>query len=449
MSRRIKHILTGFISLLLLLMLMPTTVFAAGFIDTDRTISLTIDYQDGDIAISGARFDLYRVADVDRYTHMTLTEEFAGYPIVFDDADQESWQQMALTLKGYVKRDQLTPFVSGETAGDGVLTFGESEEKPLMPGLYLVVGSRRSIGDDVYSTAPFMLFLPGKDETLNAWDYTVSVLPKHEKEFNPADDPDDRFITRKVVKVWDDKGYETIRPESVTVQLLRDEEIADTVTLTQENNWRYAWDHLSPDHEWLVVEKEIKNYAVTVTQTNSVFFVSNKYVVPITSEDPPIQKKITGDRPARTAEFTFIMTAQSENAPMPAGSIDGEKTITIKGAGSTEFGAIIFTEPGTYSYAISEKNTGTAGYTYDKEMYTLTYEVTQKNGELSVQHTITDHAGAKVQVIEFNNVYHTPGDKLPQTGLLWWPVPILAVAGLTLLLLGCLYRKEKQDEEDS
>lgn len=30
----------------------------------------------------------------------------------------------------------------------------------------------------------------------------------------------------------------------------------------------------------------------------------------------------------------------------------------------------------------------------------------------------------------------TPGGKLPQTGSLWWPVPVLALAGLFLLLLG-------------
>lgn len=448
MSRGKRHILTGIISLFLLLMLVPATVFAVGFIDTDRTVHLTIDYQDGDMAISSAHFDLYRVADVDRYAHMTLTEEFAGYPIDFDDADQDSWQEMALTLKGYAKRDHLAPLVSGETDENGVLTFAEDGKKTLKPGLYLVVGSRRSMGDGVYSATPFMLFLPNVDEVLNEWNYTVSVSPKHEKEFNPSDNPDDRVITRKVIKVWDDEGYETIRPEEVTVQLLCDGEIFDTVTLTQDNNWRYAWDNLSPDHEWLVVEKEIGNYTVTVSRTNSVFFISNKYVVPITSVDPPIQKKITGDRPDRMAEFTFVMTAQNENAPMPAGSSNGVKTVTMQGAGSTEFGEIIFTEPGVYRYTIGEKDTGTAGYTYDTEVYTLAYEVTQENGELSIQRTMTDHNGAQVRVIEFHNVYHTPGDKLPQTGLLWWPVPVLAVAGLALLVIGYLYHRGNQDEED-
>ena len=36
--------------------------------------------------------------------------------------------------------------------------------------------------------------------------------------------------------------------------------------------------------------------------------------------------------------------------------------------------------------------------------------------------------------------------KLPQTGLLWWPVPVLAAAGLLLLILGTLL-KRKNDHD--
>lgn len=35
---------------------------------------------------------------------------------------------------------------------------------------------------------------------------------------------------------------------------------------------------------------------------------------------------------------------------------------------------------------------------------------------------------------------------LPQTGQLWWPVPLMAIAGLVLFLLGWLRRKERADE---
>ena len=38
----------------------------------------------------------------------------------------------------------------------------------------------------------------------------------------------------------------------------------------------------------------------------------------------------------------------------------------------------------------------------------------------------------------------TPG--LPQTGQLWWPVPLLAAAGLVCLILGVLSRKRSRHE---
>lgn len=40
-----------------------------------------------------------------------------------------------------------------------------------------------------------------------------------------------------------------------------------------------------------------------------------------------------------------------------------------------------------------------------------------------------------------------PGDKLPQTGQLWWPVPLLVMAGLTFLVVGFLRRREGTNRE--
>lgn len=39
-----------------------------------------------------------------------------------------------------------------------------------------------------------------------------------------------------------------------------------------------------------------------------------------------------------------------------------------------------------------------------------------------------------------------PGSNLPQTGQLWWPVPLLALSGVFLLLMGWIRRKESRDE---
>ena len=67
-----------------------------------------------------------------------------------------------------------------------------------------------------------------------------------------------------VTKVWDDTddqdGY---RPDDVTVNLLADGKIIDTVTLSEENEWSYAWTKLDK-------KANGKNIDYTVTDRKSV-----------------------------------------------------------------------------------------------------------------------------------------------------------------------------------
>lgn len=183
---------------------------------------------------------------------------------------------LATTLKGYVWADSLTPLVSGETAKDGTMTV------TLKPGLYLVTGSRRTVGEYTYSASPFLVFLPGSNTEQNTWDYTVTSYPKASGEKNPAHDSDDRLITRKVLKIWDDSGKKSSRPKEITVRLMCDGKVYDTVTLNADNNWRYAWDNLERGHDWLVTEKAVSGYTQAITQEGITFTVKNT----VTSEKP-------------------------------------------------------------------------------------------------------------------------------------------------------------------
>ena len=435
-----KRTLAVLLTLLAIFAMMPIQALATGKIITDNPVDLTICYTDETKAIPNARFDLYKVADVDEYARMTLTPAFEPYRYTvdgldsLDDLTQESWLSLASTLKGYVQADKLTPAVpNGKTDENGILHFS------VEPGLYLVIGFRATTDDYyTYSAVPFMVFLPGSNLADNDWDYEVTALPKFSKEYNPSDDPDDQVITRKVLKIWDDEGYESIRPEEITVQLLMDGEVFDTQILNKSNNWRYAWDNLDAKCEWTVVEKEIDKYAITIEQNGITFSITNKYVVPITGSSLPVQKKITGSSPASASTFTFTMSASDESCPMPEGTTGAVKEISIVGAGSAEFGEITFEYPGTYVYTISEKNSGTHGYTYDTTVYTVTFEVVQEDGELSYSRTIKDNGGNVCSAIEFTNSYKPP---LPQTGVVWWPVPILLFAGCAFLMIGVIRRR--------
>lgn len=78
---------------------------------------------------------------------------------------------------------------------------------------------------------------------------------------DPTPPPDDDTMLT-VRKVWVDDGRG--RPDSVTVQLLRDGKGYDEVELSQSNNWAYTWDRLDDDYDWSVIEVDVpSDYEVT------------------------------------------------------------------------------------------------------------------------------------------------------------------------------------------
>ena len=125
---------------------------------------------------------------------------------------------------------------------------------------------------------------------------------------------------------------------------------------------------------------------------------------PAVMVDPPVKKIVTGS-PGRDGTFKFRLEAEDALNPMPDGSRDGVKTLTIAGSGEEDFGTWSYTVPGSYNYTISEVNTGEAGYKYDTTVYTITDSVTDVDGQLVVTRTVTDEANKQVSVCAFTNEY--------------------------------------------
>ena len=120
--------------------------------------------------------------------------------------------------------------------------------------------------------------------------------------------------------------------------------------------------------------------------------------------DPPVRKVVFGN-PKRDAKFTFQLKAQNPAQPMPAGSENGVKTLTIKGSGEEEFGTWAYTEAGTYFYTVSEVNTGEEGYTYDAMVYTITDTVRVSDGRLIVDRELSKNSDQQADVFLFINRY--------------------------------------------
>ena len=270
MMKRYKH-LNAILLFLLMVALFPAFAFAME--NMDQKVALTIFYQNETIPIVGAPFEIYQVATLDEYGEFGITEEFSKYNVEIPDKNEAAWKTLAATLEGYVLRDQMVSFDHGVTNENGVLSF-PTEGKKLTQGLYLILGRRFTQDGRYFDAAPSMVILPELDAQTKASIYDVKVNPKFHSEEVPKEPT---AVTRKVLKIWDDDGYEKERPQNISVQLLEDGKVCDTVILNADNNWRYSWTNLENNHSWTIVEKEMDSYSVKMTREGITFVLTNTY----------------------------------------------------------------------------------------------------------------------------------------------------------------------------
>jgi len=266
--------------LLLLAALLPAAAYAQGTVDISRTdCTLTIAYP-----CQGVAFRLYRVADISASGKFTLSGDFKEYAVSLADLDSTGWKNLADTLDGYIKRDQLPPVDTQITDSNGRLTFAGKT-----PGLYLVAWDRHTADGYTYTPQPFLISLPGLDAN-NGWTYSVNATPKYDQEEVPDYPPDEPDTVKlRVLKIWADDGNEAGRPGSVTVQLLKNGAVCQEVTLSAGNNWKYEWTGLDADAAWQAVEKDVPNgYTVSVGREGITITVTNTLTppVPLTPDNP-------------------------------------------------------------------------------------------------------------------------------------------------------------------
>ncbi len=176
-----------------------------------------------------------------------------------------------------------------------------------------------------------------------------------------------------------------------------------TVEETAGNDRHITYDTTSYSVSAVVTDNLDGTLKVTWKSGTGTILFKNTYSVDPTDATPSVEKKIIGENPAKDSTFRFTLTG-TDNAPMPKGSMDGEKTETITGEGQTDFGKITFTQAGTYTYKVTEKLGNEASYNYDSTEYTLTYKVTDVRGELKAEQSITT-GGKSANAMVFTNEY--------------------------------------------
>lgn len=210
-------------------------------------------------------------------------------------------------------------------------------------------------------------------------------------------DAEPETVSWTVQKVWNANG--AVIPDSVTVDLLGDGETAETVTLSDANDWTYTWDALDANVSWTVVETNIpENWTASYDVSGSIVTITNTCeAVPQTIT---VNKVWDDDDSANRPTFVTVQLYNGENAvesiQLGAWNNWTHTWTDLDGAGD---------------WYVAE--TETAGYvpSYVKDGNTV---------------TITNTAS------------------LIKTGQLKWPVAVLCGGGVLLILGGILVLTRKK-----
>lgn len=262
-----------FVMILCIVLLIPC-IFVSAQSDPSKDVSLTVSYVDGETPVTDAEFSIYLVASADEYGALTVCDEFTEYKEkILNATSEDGWDSLSdlvYTLESFVLYNSLTPADSGKTDVNGDLTFPTSNTN-LKHGLYLCISENCETNGILYDCAPFLILLPTADRNNNEWVYDVTAVAKFTKNTLPENEK----ISKKVLKIWHDDGNAQLRPESITVYLIKNGEVYDTVKLTAEGNWRHTWDALDAKASWTVAEEVPDGYAQILTVEGSTFVITN------------------------------------------------------------------------------------------------------------------------------------------------------------------------------
>ena len=289
-------LMTVFMTVTLLGSMAAVTAFAAGDIDTEKECSLKLHYQHDGQGFGENEVKLFRVAEVSAYGEYRLTGSFAKYRVKVNGVQtQTEWKEAAATLAAYAAADSVQPEQTAKTDTDGIVYFST-----LKSGMYLVI-SEDAVNDERNTIfAPFLISLPNLDESDN-WVFDISANPKSETHY-----PTPSEIEHKVVKLWNDADYKRHRPESITIDILKNGEKVSGQVLSEENDWSYAWTAPDDGSVWQAVEREVpEHYTVTVREDDNIITITNTTTETVPDPKPPQ----TGDN--RHIEFYVLFMALS------------------------------------------------------------------------------------------------------------------------------------------
>jgi hypothetical protein len=451
----IKHKCIMFIGLMLALCLGSLQIASAyDKIDVNKACSIELVYQDDGIPITGASFQLYYVADVDENIEFKVEHQFENSGVDIPAETALEWSNDASTLGSYIayedaKGTDIKPVAEGVTDEDGRVKFAGLET-----GLYLLTGDKAKANGKEYTPVDTLITLPYAEGS-EGFEYNPEIFPKEVSVPFTASETPEQPTTEpyqlKVQKIWNDTGYETLRPESVTVVLLKDGEDYDKVVLNKENNWRYIWSGLDENATWKLYEEDIPtNYTVTCVLDEDTFIVTNTRHIPTGTSTSSSGGGGGGGKRTEGTTSSAKVTTEAETEVTTAGETE---ITTEREIESTT------TDTDRIYHPSDDNNPGDSDTTpeveTEEEPETFTDEYgnvyssadAYKNFRKGERPEDDPDANPEDSPNGSNPTGSSQNGKLPQTGQAWWPIPVLLSCGFVLLLAGYAIGGGKEDEE--
>ena len=380
---------------------------------------------------------------------------------------EENWKYTFDNLEKY-KNGKLIKYEISEEKVDGYTTKvdGYNITNTHKANTTKVEGTKKWIDTGFEEHRPktitIRLFADGEEvqhKKINAngkWEYEFDNLPEYKNgkkiEYTIKEDDIDGYeiiingfdITNRyyavageevididVEKVWEDKGYESIRPNKVTVYLLANGEVVRTKEITAQDKWKATFKQLdlydADDNEitYTVEEDAIAGYETRIDR----FKITNIYV-PAEVEDKIMIKvnKYEKGTTKKLKDAKFELVIKKEDGK-DKDNKKKYKEVLKKTNTTNSIGQIILKdldlEEGTYVLELNEKE-APKGYKKSDDSIKIEFTVKEKNGKKVVE---LKNKNKNVQVekttmtIKVENAKEQKKDnttskgKLPQTGL--------------------------------
>lgn len=263
------------------------------------SIQITLEKDSQVIDVTGVKFELYKIANLHRNNiEFVLLNQYKifGLNVNFERDDTTAdWQYEADLIKNEIIKSSIDPDYTESTV-NGVVKFDDLEV-----GLYLVTGYPSYIEEDEeiykYQPSTYLVSVPQYNEDYS-FKYDVSVVNKYTREPINYDDPDTPFTKLTVIKKFADLGHELSRPQEVVIDLYKNSELFETITLNDDNNFQYTWNSLSKEFEWTVIEREVAKYRTSYEKPDKYnVVVTNTYITPNTPPNTPPDTPDTPEPP--------------------------------------------------------------------------------------------------------------------------------------------------------